>query len=129
MATRSRSEDVLSQFPGPVTLSSSSSPRMKAMALLSVVAAAALIYVGIMDRGLSTGHPQSDLAGAVVMFSFAALSMAVLRRAVIQLRYGSLRLDETGLSSPVTVVSAIFGAMWATFVSSEAVSLKMSGFE
>ena len=69
---------------------------MRAMALLSVIAAAALIYVGIMGRGLSTGHPQPDLAAAVVMFSFAALSMAVLRRAVIQLRSGSLRLDETG---------------------------------
>ncbi|WP_338692202.1 MULTISPECIES: hypothetical protein [Bradyrhizobium] len=30
------------------------------------------------------------------MFSIAALSLAVLRRAVIQLRSGSLRLDETG---------------------------------
>jgi hypothetical protein len=30
------------------------------------------------------------------MFSFAALSLAALRRAVIQLRSGSLRLDKSG---------------------------------
>jgi hypothetical protein len=91
-----RTEDALSQFPGPVTLSSSSSPRMKAKALLSAIAAAALIYAGIMGRGLSTGHPQPDVAVAVVMFSVAALSLAILRRAVIQLRSGWLRLDQTG---------------------------------
>ena len=54
---------------------------MKAGALLSAIAAAALIYVGIMGRGLRTGHPQPDLAVALVMFSFAALPMAGLRRA------------------------------------------------
>jgi hypothetical protein len=96
MSTPGPSEDILSQFPGPVTLSSSSSLRMKTKALLSVIAAAALIYGGIMGRGLSTGRPQPDVAGALVLFSFAALSLAVLRRAVIQLRSGSLRLDETG---------------------------------
>ena len=96
MSAPSPSEEILSQFPNPFTFSSSSSLRMKAGALLSIVAAAALIYVGTMGRGLSTGHPQPDLAGAVVMFSFAALSLTVLRRTVIQLRSGSLRLDETG---------------------------------
>ena len=76
MATPSPSEDILARFPGPVTLSSSSSPRMKAGAFLSAFAAAVLIYVGIMGRGLSTGSPQPDLAVALVMFSFAALSIA-----------------------------------------------------
>jgi hypothetical protein len=69
---------------------------MRVAALLSAIAAVALIYAGIMGRGLSTGQPQPDIAVAAVMFSTAALSLAVLRRAVIQLRSGSLRLDETG---------------------------------
>ncbi|WP_157100077.1 hypothetical protein [Rhodoplanes sp. Z2-YC6860] len=66
------------------------------MALLSAIGAAALVYAGIMGRGLSTGHPEPDIAVAVVMFSVAALCLAMLRRAVIQLRSGSLRLDEIG---------------------------------
>lgn len=90
------SEDILLQFPGPVTLSSSSSVRMKVKACLSAIAAAALIYAGIMGRGLSTGHPAPDVAVAVVMFSIAAFYLFILRRAVIQLRSGSLRLDDTG---------------------------------
>jgi len=97
MSTPSPIEQILSQFPGPVTFRSSSSRRMKALAFLGVLGAAALIYTGIMGRGLSTGHPQPDIAGAVVMFLFAALSMALVRYAVIQLRSGWLQLDETGL--------------------------------
>jgi len=69
---------------------------MKIGALLSAIVAAALIYAGVMGRGLSTGHPQPDIAGMVVLFSIAALFLALLRRAVIQIRSGSLRLDETG---------------------------------
>jgi hypothetical protein len=89
-------EDILSQFPGPVTLKSSTSRRMMAGAVLAAMSAVALIYVGIMGRGLSTGHPQPDIAVAILMFSVAALCLAGVRRAVIQLRSGSLQLDETG---------------------------------
>ena len=89
-------EDIFAQFPGPITLSSSSSRRMMALAVFGVMSAVALIYIGIMGRGLSTGHPQPDLAGAMLMFSVAALCLAGVRRAAIQLRSGSLQLDETG---------------------------------
>jgi hypothetical protein len=89
-------ENILSQFPGPVTLKSSSSGRMMAGAVLAAISAVALSYVGIMGRGLSTGHPQPDIAGAILMFSIAALCLVGLRRAVVQLGSGSLRLDETG---------------------------------
>jgi hypothetical protein len=58
-------EDILSQFPGPITLRSSSSRRMMAGAVFGVMSAVALIYVGIMGRGLSTGHPQPDIAAAI----------------------------------------------------------------
>lgn len=89
-------EDILSQFPCPIALRSSSSRRMMAMAVFGVVSAVALIYVGIMGCGLSTGHPQPDIAGAILMFSVASLCLAGVRRAVIQLRSGSLQLDESG---------------------------------
>jgi hypothetical protein len=89
-------EDILSQFPGPITLSSSSSRRMMAGVVLGVMSAVALSYVGIMGRGLSTGHPQPDIAGAMLMFSAAALCLVGVRRAVTQLRSGSLRLDANG---------------------------------
>jgi hypothetical protein len=69
---------------------------MMAGAVLAAMSAVALIYVGIMGRGLSTGHPQPDIAVAILMFSVAALCLAGVRRAVIQLRSGSLQLDETG---------------------------------
>jgi hypothetical protein len=89
-------EDILSQFPGPITLKSSSSRRMMAATVMGGVSAVVLIYIGVMGRGLSTGHPQPDIAGAVVMFSIAALCLLGVRRAVTQLKSGSLQLDETG---------------------------------
>ena len=64
--------------------------------VLGVMFAVALIYIGIMGRGLSTGHPQPGIAGAMLMFSISALCLVGVRRAVIQLRSGSLRLDATG---------------------------------
>jgi hypothetical protein len=92
---------ILSQFPGPITLSSSSSRRMMAGVVLGVMSAVALIYVGIMGRGLSAGHPQPDIAVAMLMFSAAALCLAGVRRAVIQIRSGSLQLDATGFELAV----------------------------
>jgi hypothetical protein len=89
-------EDIFAQFPGPITLKSSSSRRMMALAVFGGMSAVALIYIGIMGRGLSTGHPQPDLAEAMLMLSVAALCLAGVRRAVIQLRSGSLQLAATG---------------------------------
>jgi hypothetical protein len=89
-------KDILSQFPGPITIRSSSSLRMKMMVLLGVTMTAMMNFIGVMGHGLHTGHPQPDIALAVVMLLCSAYPAIWAVRGVIQLRYGSLRLDGIG---------------------------------
>jgi hypothetical protein len=91
-----RINEILEQFPGPITFRSSSF-RMRISAWFCGVLAAGLIcfgiYSGIMGRGLRAGP---DVVLAVVTFSCAAFCLVGARFAIIQSRSGTLTLDETG---------------------------------
>jgi len=98
--SRSKSEvgrisETLEQFPGPITLSSSSSPRMMVGVFLAAGMTTVCLVIGAISYfGWHMHRPQPE--GLVIMLPCSAFFAFFVRRGLIQLRYGWLRLDATG---------------------------------
>jgi hypothetical protein len=90
-----RISELLLQFPGPVTFCSSFSSRWIVVAVGLATTAAACVAVGVICFfGWHMPHPQRE--GLLIMLPCSAFCLAGVRRAIIQLRSGSLTLDRTG---------------------------------
>jgi hypothetical protein len=91
----SRINEILSQFPGPVTFSSSFFSRFIVGAVASATIAAACLAIGVISFfGWHMPHPQPE--GLLIMLPCSAFFLAGVRFAIIQLGSGSLTLDKTG---------------------------------
>lgn len=90
-----RISEILEQFPGPVTFSSSSSFRMMVGAAIAAAMTAVCLAIGVTSFfGWHMRRPQPE--GLVIMVPCAAFFAFFARRTVRQLRHGWLRLDATG---------------------------------
>lgn len=90
-----RINEILEQFPGPVTLNSSSSSRMIVGVVLGVGMTAVCLAIGIISFfGWHMRRPQPE--GLVIMFACSAFFAFYVMRAAKQLRRGWLRLDAIG---------------------------------
>jgi len=98
--SRSKSEvgrisAILEQFPGPITLSSSSSHRMMVGIVLAAGMTAVCLVIGAISFfGWHMHRPQPE--GLVIMLPCSAFFAFYVRRGLIQLIYGWLRLDAIG---------------------------------